>query len=62
MPDPSVTGSCAPASPIRRPAASGPICFYCEGRGKVQRFVRRLRCHMLVTCTKCGGTGHREAA
>lgn len=42
----------------KNPTRSGPICFGCNGRGKVQRYVRRLRRIALVACGRCGGTGH----
>jgi DnaJ-class molecular chaperone len=38
------------------------VCFWCEGRGRVERYVRRLRRRALVACGHCAGTGHLNEA
>lgn len=36
---------------------TGPVCFWCEGHGRVERYDRGLRRRALVTCEHCEGTG-----
>lgn len=38
-------------------AHTGAVCIWCQGRGRVEQYVRRLRRRALVTCTHCDGTG-----
>lgn len=33
------------------------LCFWCEGSGKREQYVRRLRRRALVACDKCAGEG-----
>lgn len=35
------------------------VCIFCEGRGKVERYVHALRRLAMVRCKRCQGTGHQ---